>query len=41
MALQEFKRLSETHYPRPLPPEVLAELDRILAAAESEAERVG
>ncbi|MBL7062774.1 MAG: trimethylamine methyltransferase family protein [Anaerolineae bacterium] len=40
MALEEFKRLNETHHPRPLPKEVLAELDRILAAAEREAERI-
>lgn len=37
VALEEFKRLNETHHPRPLPQEVLAELDRILAAAEREA----
>ncbi len=41
VAIEEFKRLSETHYPKPLPQEVLAELDRILAAAELEAERIG
>jgi len=35
-AMEEFKRISETHHPQPLPPEVLAELDRILAAAERE-----
>ncbi|MBN1810990.1 MAG: trimethylamine methyltransferase family protein [Anaerolineae bacterium] len=40
-ALEEFERLNETHHPRPLPREVLAELDRILAAAEREAERLG
>jgi len=39
-ALEEFKRLNETHHPEPLPEEVLAELDRILAAAEREAERI-
>jgi len=37
VALEEFKRLNETHHPKPLPQEVLAELDRILAAAEREA----
>jgi trimethylamine--corrinoid protein Co-methyltransferase len=37
VALEEFKRLNETHRPRPLPDKVLAELDRILAAAEREA----
>jgi len=36
VAIEEFKRISETHHPRPLPQEVLAELDRILAAAERE-----
>jgi hypothetical protein len=36
MALEEFKRISETHHPKPLPTEVLAELGRILAAAERE-----
>jgi trimethylamine--corrinoid protein Co-methyltransferase len=41
VALEEFKRLNETHRPKPLPDEVLAELDRILAAAEREAERIG
>ena len=41
VALEEFKRLEETHRPRPLPAEVLSELDRILAAAEREAERIG
>ena len=41
VAIEEFKRLSETHHPKPLPQEVLAELDRILAAAEREAERIG
>jgi trimethylamine--corrinoid protein Co-methyltransferase len=40
VALEEFKRLNETHHPQPLPDEVLAELDRILAAAEREAERI-
>ena len=32
--LDHFKRLNDTHRPKPLPQEVLAELDRILAAAE-------
>ena len=41
VALEEFKRLNETHRPRPLPDEVLAELDRILAAAEREVEELG
>ena len=34
--LERFKYLNETHHPEPLPDEVLAELDRILAAAERE-----
>ena len=41
VAIEEFKRLSETHHPKPLPRKVLVELDRILAAAEREAARIG
>jgi trimethylamine--corrinoid protein Co-methyltransferase len=41
IALEEFKRLHETHLPQPLPGEVLVELDRILAAAEREADQLG
>jgi len=41
VAIEEFKRISETHHPRPLPQDVPVELDRILAAAEREAERIG
>jgi trimethylamine--corrinoid protein Co-methyltransferase len=37
-ALDEFRRVNNTHRPRPLPDQVLTELDRILAAAEREAE---
>jgi hypothetical protein len=40
LALGEFKRLNETHRPQPLPKEVLVELDRILAAAEREAQQI-
>jgi trimethylamine--corrinoid protein Co-methyltransferase len=40
IALEEFNRINETHHPEPLPTEKLAELDRILAAAEREAERL-
>ena len=40
IALEEFKHIAATHHPRPLPDEVLAELDRILAAAEREAEKI-
>jgi trimethylamine--corrinoid protein Co-methyltransferase len=39
VALEEFRRIDETHHPQPLPQEVLDELDRILAAAEREAEK--
>jgi trimethylamine--corrinoid protein Co-methyltransferase len=38
VALEEFKRILDTHQPQPLPQPVLGELDRILAAAEREAE---
>jgi hypothetical protein len=41
VALEEFQRINETHHPQPLPREALAELDRILMAAEREAERIG
>ena len=41
VALEEFRRIDEAHHPRPLPAEVLAELDRILVAAEREAEGIG
>ncbi|MCJ7659140.1 MAG: trimethylamine methyltransferase family protein [Anaerolineales bacterium] len=40
-AVREFKRIDETHHPKPLPDETLAELDRILASADREAERLG
>jgi hypothetical protein len=40
IALEEFKHLAATHQPRPLPTEVLVELERILAAAELEAEKI-
>lgn len=36
-ALAEFKRIDDTHHPEPLPNEKLAELDRIIAAADREA----
>jgi trimethylamine--corrinoid protein Co-methyltransferase len=41
VAVQEFKRMYETHEPRPLPREVLVELDRILAAADQELQAMG
>jgi trimethylamine--corrinoid protein Co-methyltransferase len=40
VALEEVKRIDETHHPQPLPGEVLAELDRILESAEREAEKI-
>jgi trimethylamine--corrinoid protein Co-methyltransferase len=40
VALQVFKQLDKTHRPRPLPEHVLTEMDRILAAAEREAQRI-
>ena len=39
-ARAEFARLAREHEPAPLPADVLAELDRILAEAEREAERL-
>ena len=40
LALEEFKRIDESHRPQPLPTEVLDELDRILIAADKEADRI-
>jgi len=40
VALEEFRRLNESHQPQPLPQPVLKELDRILAAAEREAKNL-
>lgn len=40
VALEEFNRINETHFPEPLPKEKLSELNRILAAADKEAERL-
>jgi trimethylamine--corrinoid protein Co-methyltransferase len=40
VAVEEFKRISETHHPQPLSEQVLAELDHILVAAEREAEQL-
>ncbi|NIS69706.1 MAG: hypothetical protein GTO12_12375 [Proteobacteria bacterium] len=36
LALEEFKRINESHYPESLPKEVLVELDLIIAAADKE-----
>jgi len=40
VALEEFNRINESHRPEPLPKEVLVELERILASADREAERM-
>ncbi len=40
VAIEEFNRINETHHPEPLPQEVLVELDRILEAADREAEKI-
>lgn len=40
VALEEFIHLEETHHPEPLPDNVLDELNRILAAADVEAQRL-
>jgi trimethylamine--corrinoid protein Co-methyltransferase len=40
VALERLRHLRETHEPRPLPQPVLAELDRILAAADRQAEHM-
>jgi trimethylamine--corrinoid protein Co-methyltransferase len=39
-AFEEFNRLNADHHPKPLPEDSIAELDRILAAAEREAENL-
>lgn len=40
IALEEFNRLNASHHPEPLPEEKLTELERILTAAEREAEKL-
>jgi trimethylamine--corrinoid protein Co-methyltransferase len=40
VALEQFRQVAADHHPRPLPENVLAELDRILDAAERQAERL-
>ncbi len=40
VALEEFNKINETHYPEPLPEEKLKELKRILTAADKEAARL-
>jgi trimethylamine--corrinoid protein Co-methyltransferase len=41
LALEEFKRIYSSHQPEPLPGHILIELDRILAAADQEAQKIG
>lgn len=41
MALEEFKKIYDTHQPEPLPDSVLKELDKILAAADRTAKILG
>jgi trimethylamine--corrinoid protein Co-methyltransferase len=41
VALEEFKKIYETHQPEPLPEPVLRELDQILAAADQTAQALG
>ena len=40
MAQKEFEHIDKNHHPVPLPKQVLAELDRIVSAADREAERL-
>jgi len=40
LALEKFKEIEANHHPKPLPDEVIKELDRILEAAEGEAEKI-
>jgi trimethylamine--corrinoid protein Co-methyltransferase len=40
IAVEEFKRLNENHKPEPLPRDVSSELDRIMAAADREAQKL-
>jgi trimethylamine--corrinoid protein Co-methyltransferase len=40
IALDEFNHINGAHHPEPLPKEKITELDRILAAADREAERM-
>jgi trimethylamine--corrinoid protein Co-methyltransferase len=41
IALDEFKRINETHHPEPLPENVLKELDQILTIADQTAKTLG
>ena len=40
LALEEFKRIDQNHHQEPLPDKVMTELERILAAADREAEKI-
>jgi trimethylamine--corrinoid protein Co-methyltransferase len=40
LALERFKEIESNHHPEPLSPEVLKELDKVIQAAESEAENL-
>lgn len=40
LALEKFKEIEANHHPKPLPDEVIKELDRIIEAAEGEAEKL-
>jgi len=40
VALEKFKDIEANHHPQPLPPEVLKELDKVIQAAEGEAENL-
>ncbi len=40
VALEKFKELEANHHPQPLPPEVIKELDKVIQAAEGEAEEI-
>jgi trimethylamine--corrinoid protein Co-methyltransferase len=40
VALEEFKQIYASHHPKPLPENVLKELDKILASADREAEQI-
>ena len=40
VALEEFNKINETHHPEPLPDDKLKELEKILEAADQEAEKL-
>ena len=40
VALEEFNKINETHHPEPLPDDKLKELEKILASADQEAEKL-